>query len=80
MKHDRHRGKISVWMKTMPFLAIDSDGSPFPQIIEARLETFVLQARRLHHIMVSLPKEPVASKCAVFRENAATLSFARQPI
>ncbi len=36
----------------MPFLAIESDGSPFPQIIEARLETFVLQAKRLHDIMI----------------------------
>lgn len=32
----------------LPFLAIESDGSPFPQIVTARLETFLLQARRVH--------------------------------
>lgn len=32
----------------LPFLAIETDGNPFPQLIEARLEAFCLQARRLH--------------------------------
>ena len=32
----------------LPFLAIESDGGPFPQIIEANFETFCLQANRLH--------------------------------
>ena len=32
----------------LPFLAIESDGSPFPQLIEAKLEAFYLRARRLH--------------------------------
>ena len=32
----------------LPFLAIESDGSPFPQLITARLEAFCLQAQRLH--------------------------------
>lgn len=31
-----------------PFLSIETDGSPFPQLIEANLEAFVLQAKRLH--------------------------------
>jgi len=35
----------------LPFLAIESDGSPFPQIVTARLETFLLQARRVHEAM-----------------------------
>ena len=34
----------------LPFLAIETDGNPFPQLIEARLEAFCLQARRLHRI------------------------------
>ena len=33
----------------MPFLAIESDGNIFPQVIEARLEAFYLQVERLHH-------------------------------
>jgi hypothetical protein len=35
----------------MPFLSIETDGGPFPQVIEARLETFMLQAMRLHEVM-----------------------------
>jgi predicted nucleotide-binding protein (sugar kinase/HSP70/actin superfamily) len=37
----------------LPFLAIESDGSPFPQLINAKLETFCLRARRLHERMLS---------------------------
>jgi predicted nucleotide-binding protein (sugar kinase/HSP70/actin superfamily) len=35
----------------LPFLAVESDGNPFPQIVTARLETFLLQARRVHEAM-----------------------------
>lgn len=35
----------------LPFLCIESDGNPFPQIITARLEAFTLQARRFHREM-----------------------------
>jgi predicted nucleotide-binding protein (sugar kinase/HSP70/actin superfamily) len=31
----------------LPFLSIESDGNPFPQIIEARIEAFCLQVERL---------------------------------
>jgi predicted CoA-substrate-specific enzyme activase len=34
--------------RKLPFLSIETDGNPFPQIIEARLEAFCLQAQRLH--------------------------------
>jgi len=30
----------------LPFLSIESDGNPFPQIIEARIEAFCLQVER----------------------------------
>lgn len=39
--------------RKFPFLAIETDGNPFPQIIEARLESFCLQAERLHQEMVN---------------------------
>jgi predicted nucleotide-binding protein (sugar kinase/HSP70/actin superfamily) len=39
-------------MDELPFLAIESDGSPFPQLINAKLETFLLRAERLHQRMV----------------------------
>ncbi len=35
-------------VEQLPFLAIESDGSPFPQLINAQLETFCLRAERLH--------------------------------
>lgn len=37
----------------LPFLAIESDGSPFPQLITAKLETFCLRAERLHRKMLN---------------------------
>ena len=37
----------------LPFLAIESDGSPFPQLINAKLETFCLRAERLHNRILS---------------------------
>ncbi len=38
-------------VEDLPFLAIESDGSPFPQLINAKLETFCLRAERLHREM-----------------------------
>jgi predicted CoA-substrate-specific enzyme activase len=38
-------------MAELPFLAIESDGSPFPQVINAKLEAFCLRALRLHRRM-----------------------------
>jgi predicted CoA-substrate-specific enzyme activase len=35
----------------LPFLAIESDGNLFPQVITAKLEVFMLQALRLHEQM-----------------------------
>ena len=37
----------------LPFLAIETDGSPFPQLIAAKLETFLLRAERIHRRMRS---------------------------
>lgn len=35
-----------------PFLALETDGSPFPQLIEANLEAFILQAKRIHKTII----------------------------
>jgi len=40
-------------MEEMPFLAVESDGSPFPQLIDAKLEAFCMRAERLHRRMLS---------------------------
>jgi predicted CoA-substrate-specific enzyme activase len=39
--------------RKFPFIAIETDGNPFPQLIEARLEAFCLQAERLNEMMLS---------------------------
>jgi hypothetical protein len=36
----------------LPFLSLELDGNPFSQIEEARFETFLLQANRLHQRMM----------------------------
>jgi hypothetical protein len=38
--------------RKFPFLAIETDGNPFPQVIEARLEAFCLQAKRLNDSLI----------------------------
>ncbi len=44
-------------MTDLPFLAVESDGSPFPQLITAKLEAFCLQAERLHNRMRAVRKK-----------------------
>jgi predicted nucleotide-binding protein (sugar kinase/HSP70/actin superfamily) len=44
-------------MEHLPFLAVESDGSPFPQLITAKLEAFCLQAERLNDRMRSVRKK-----------------------
>ncbi|MEN8244621.1 MAG: acyl-CoA dehydratase activase [Thermodesulfobacteriota bacterium] len=48
----RHISDSLEQMDDLPFLAIESDGSPFPQIIEAKFEAFCLRARRMHEQML----------------------------
>jgi hypothetical protein len=40
--------EININSKNLPFLAIETDGNLFPQIIQSKLEIFMLQADRLH--------------------------------
>lgn len=35
----------------LPFLSVETDGNLFPQIIQSKLEIFILQTTRLHHIL-----------------------------
>ncbi len=44
--------KILEDMDDLPFLAIETDGSPFPQLINAKLEAFCQRAQRLHQKMM----------------------------
>ncbi|MBT9177162.1 MAG: 2-hydroxyisocaproyl-CoA dehydratase activator [Firmicutes bacterium] len=38
----------------LPFISIESDGSPFPPVVAASLESFVLQSKRVHRTRQSL--------------------------
>jgi len=41
-------------IESLPFLAIESDGNLFPQIIMAKLETFLLHSARVHEEIMGL--------------------------
>jgi predicted nucleotide-binding protein (sugar kinase/HSP70/actin superfamily) len=38
-------------VQNLPFLAIETDGNIFPQIIQSKIEIFILQTQRLHKII-----------------------------
>jgi len=44
-------GALRQRLDVLPFLNLEMDGNPFSQVIEARLETFLLQAERLYQEM-----------------------------
>ena len=56
-KGNRYVENVLKEVSDLPFLAIESDGGPFPQIIEANFETFCLQADRLHEKMMKYKKK-----------------------
>jgi predicted nucleotide-binding protein (sugar kinase/HSP70/actin superfamily) len=54
LKADPGNGRFGAGLSDvthLPFLVIESDGMPFPQIIEAKMEAFLLRAKRLHSQM-----------------------------
>ena len=58
---DKNLKDVLAQVEDLPFLAIESDGSPFPQVIEAKLEAFCLRARRLHEKMLKNGLHPTIS-------------------
>ena len=36
---------------SIPFLTIETDGNPYPQVVEARVEAFAVQAERMYQLM-----------------------------
>ena len=51
---NEHLKAVLTNIEDLPFLGIESDGSPFPQLINAKLETFCLRAGRLHQEMMAV--------------------------
>ena len=36
-------------LTNLPFLYVESDGNPFPQITQSKVEIFMMQAEKVHH-------------------------------
>lgn len=45
-------------VEELPFLALEADGNPYPQLVEAQLESFVLHAHRLHEKLMQSRGRP----------------------
>jgi hypothetical protein len=41
----------------LPFLSVETDGNLFPQIIQSKLEIFILQTTRLHNALKTNSKK-----------------------
>lgn len=52
----------------LPFLAVETDGNIFPQIIQSKIEIFMLQAERLHQKMKTADKGVLEKYKAAFGE------------
>jgi predicted CoA-substrate-specific enzyme activase len=50
---NRYLQEVLADVDELPFLAIESDGSPFPQLIAAKMEAFCLRAGRMHENMLA---------------------------
>jgi predicted CoA-substrate-specific enzyme activase len=61
-RHDEMTDHVTRQAPNLPFLAIESDGSPFPQLIEARLESFIVQALRIDKVMQQVKSMGVADR------------------
>ena len=53
-RNNRQLRSLLTDIDDLPFLAVESDGSPFPQVITAKLESFCLRAERLHDKMLEM--------------------------
>jgi predicted CoA-substrate-specific enzyme activase len=54
---EKSSGKeLGIEIDNLPFLAIETDGNAFPQIIQSKLEIFMLQADRLHEKIMQKKK------------------------
>jgi hypothetical protein len=67
---EKQLNSILSGMDHLPFPAIESDSKPFPQIIEARLESFLLSGKRLAEGLVNctLPKLRLSQNMDTFKQ------------
>lgn len=59
------RENYSAEIENLPFLPIETDGNIFPQIIQSKIEIFILQTQRLHKIISEgnlLTKQSIGQK------------------
>ena len=52
----RWQQKVSEFkdIDALPYLSLETDGNPYPQMVEASLEAFILQAKRIHQKIIAL--------------------------
>ena len=51
-----HRNGYPASLKSLPFLYVESDGNPYPQITQSRIEIFLMQAEKLHQMLLEKKK------------------------
>jgi predicted CoA-substrate-specific enzyme activase len=51
--------KVMKHYPALPFLAIETDGNAFPQVIEAKLEIFCLQVARIHNKIEEIKEDNI---------------------
>ncbi len=53
-------------MDNLPFLSVETDGNLFPQIIQSKIEVFVLQTLKFHKILLDSPPEKQSNYMMAF--------------
>jgi len=51
-----HRNGYPASLKSLPFLYVESDGNPYPQITQSRIEIFLMQSEKLHQLLMEKKK------------------------
>lgn len=58
--------RVMDFYPNLPFLSIETDGNPFPQIVESKLETFCLQVERIQNKILEIPNTNLYKKVEFF--------------
>jgi len=64
--------KYNIEFENLPFLAIETDGNIFPQIIQSKIEIFSLQAERLHKILLKESRKKKIKVAAAFSKKISS--------
>jgi predicted nucleotide-binding protein (sugar kinase/HSP70/actin superfamily) len=65
---EKKKADIAEDIHDLPFLAIETDGNIFPQIIQSKIEIFILQAERLHRALSGSDEKEKLLQLVKFRK------------